>query len=148
MSTKGLVILVAVICLVLGGAIGYYGSRSVNGTQRPTGLREGGPANFQGRQSPNGQNIVGGRVMGQVQSVAEGRLTVQSPDNNSRIVLFGDNTSYQVVTGGSINDVAVGKQVVVTGQTNPDGSTTATVIQVVPDGGGVLPFGDRPNSNR
>jgi len=41
-------------------------------------------------------------------------------------------TSYQRTVEGSATDVTAGAQVIVTGEQNPDGSTTASSIQIVP----------------
>jgi len=83
---------------------------------------------------------MGGRVIGSVQSVADGRLTVQTPDDNSQIILVNGSTSYQKMAEGSVSDVTEGAQIIVMGEENPDGSTTATSIQIVPEGSN-LPFG-------
>lgn len=148
MTTKTTIAVTAIVCLLVGGTVGYFGQSLIrqNRAFGPMGNRsmsQGGMGNFQGRPGQNGQMTDGGRVIGQVQSIADGRLTVQTPNNSSQIVLVNGSTTYQKMTSGSASDVASGTQVIVTGQQNPDGSTTATSIQIVPEGMNI-PFGNRP----
>lgn len=142
MTTKATIAVTAIACLIVGGAAGYFSATKLSGAQQ--GPRPGLMGNFRGMQGGNGQMLGGSRVTGAVQSVADGRITVQTPDNNSQIVLVNGSTSYQKMTNGSASDVTSGTQVIVTGQQNPDGSTTATSIQIVPEGMN-LPFGNRPD---
>ncbi|OGY35209.1 MAG: hypothetical protein A3D99_00875 [Candidatus Andersenbacteria bacterium RIFCSPHIGHO2_12_FULL_45_11] len=134
MTTKATIAATAIICLLIGGAGGYFGRGLMrqNRAFGPTG-------NFQGRSGQNGQmpgglpaGQAGGRVIGQVQSIADGRLTVKTPNNSSKIVLVNSTTTYQKMTNGSSEDVTTGTQVLIMGQQNPDGSTTATSIQIIP----------------
>ena len=82
-----------------------------------------------------------------MQSVNDGRITVQSQGGGSQIVLFNDSTSYQQTVDGSVDDVTTGTRVLVTGQKNPDGSTTAATIQILPEGAD-LPFDGRQHNIR
>ncbi|MBI1833481.1 MAG: hypothetical protein HYR90_01520 [Candidatus Andersenbacteria bacterium] len=141
MTTKATIATTAIACLIVGGAAGYFGGTKLSGAQ--PGPRPGMMGNFRGMPGANGQMSGGGRVTGAVQSVTDGRITVQTPDNSSHIVLVNSSTAYQKMTSGSASDVTSGTQVIVTGQQNPDGSTTATSIQIVPEGMNI-PFGNRP----
>lgn len=146
MTTKTTIAITAVISLILGGVGGYVSATTYKGSsQFGPGQHQGGPVKFQGQRTQNGQIFGGGRVIGQVQSVAEGRLTVQTPNNSSQIILINDSTTYQKMTSGSVSDVTTGTQVVVVGQQNPDGSTTAASIQI-PPAGTENPFGEHQNS--
>ena len=145
MTSKTTLAVTAIVCLVVGGAAGYFGRPLIQpsrqfgpggGGNMPLGqMRQPGSGDFRGMQGQNGQRLFGGgRVTGQVQSVADGRLTIQTPNDNSQIVLINGNTTYQKMTSGSASDVTTGAQVVVMGQQNPDGSTTATSVQIIPEG--------------
>lgn len=140
----------AIISLIIGGGVGHLSARFLNRSS-PDRFGHQGPGNFQDRRGQNGQMFGGGRVVGQVQSISDGRLTVQTQNNNSQIILTNTSTTYQKMSSGSASDVTTDTRVIVTGQQNPDGSTTATSIQVVPEGT-VFPFGGdhqgSPNPNQ
>lgn len=145
MTTKATIAITAIACLVIGAAAGYLGTASLQSFQHsPSQLPGRQQGNFSRREGQGGQPFGGGRVIGQVQSVSDGRITVQTPDNSSQIVLLNDSTSYQRTVEGSATDVTAGTQVIVTGEQNPDGSTTASSIQIVPAGMN-FPFGSRSN---
>lgn len=150
MTTKTTIAVTAIICLLIGGTGGYFGRGFIrqNRPFSPTGSRgmfQEGMGNFQGRSGQNGQMPGGGQVIGEVQSIADGRLTVQTPNNSSQIVLVNGSTTYQKMASGSASDVTTGTQVLAMGQQNPDGSTTATSIQIIPEGMS-FPFENRPGS--
>ena len=149
MTTKTTIAVTAIICLLVGAAGGYFGRGFVR-QNRPLdpignrGMFQSGMENFPGRSGQNSQMPGGGRVIGEVQSIADGRLTIQTPNNSSQIVLVNSTTTYQQITSGSASDVTPGTQALVTGQQNPDGSTTATAIQIIPAGMS-FPFENRPD---
>ena len=148
MEIKSSVIGIAVIALLIGAAGGYFGSTAFGKSAGPSGDHQSRPGGFQGRSGQNGQwQSDGSRVFGEVQSVNDGRITVQSQNGGSQIVLFNDSTSYQQTVDGSVDDVVTGTQVIVTGQKNPDGSTTAKSIQVLPEGAD-FPFGGRQHNSQ
>lgn len=130
-----MVAITAIICLLAGGATGYYGRQYLRrgATFEParragTGLR--GQQNFPGRTGQNGEGFNGGRVAGTIQTLSDGRMTLETPNNSSQIILLNDSTTYQKMTAAALSDIATGTQVTVTGQVNPDGSTTAATIQI------------------
>lgn len=148
MEIKSSVIGIAVAALLIGTAGGYFGSTAFGKSAGSSGDHQGRPGGFQGRSGQNGQwQSDGGRVFGEVQSVNDGRITVQSQGGGSQIVLFNDSTSYQQTVDGSVDDVTTGTRVLVTGQKNPDGSTTAATIQILPEGAD-LPFDGRQHNNQ
>jgi hypothetical protein len=147
MTTKTTIAVTAIICLLIGGAGGYFGRGLIrqNRPFSPTdsrGMFQSGIGNSPGRSGQNGQMPGGGRVIGEVQSIADGRLTVQTPNNSSQIVLVNSTTAYQKMASSSASDVTTGTQILVTGQQNPDGSTTAASIQIIPEDTN-FPFGGR-----
>ena len=148
MEIKSSVIGIAVVALLIGAAGGYFGSTAFGKSAGPSGDHQGRPEGFQGRSGQNAQwQSDGSRVFGEVQSVNDGRITVQSQNGGSQIVLFNDSTSYQQTVDGSVDDVVTGTQVIVTGQKNPDGSTTATTIQILPAEAN-FPFGGRQHNSQ
>lgn len=153
----GLAVLVAV-----GGASFYGGMRfgksgfgSSAGTRQLTFFRQGtaGGQNVQFGGANGGQRMGGrsgaGFVSGEIMSMDDKSLTMRSRDGGSKIVLLAGSTEVSKFTAGSLTDLQVGMNVMVTGRTNSDGSVTAQTIQLRPalppggfQGGAGLPLGD------
>ena len=57
-------------------------------------------------------------------------ITLKISDDSSKIVFFSDTTKVSKTTEGIISDVAVGKQVMISGTQNSDGSYTAKTITI------------------
>jgi hypothetical protein len=85
----------------------------------------------------------GGNVFGQIISKDANSVTVQlgsfgrpgdaNANQNqvgSKIVFFTDKTSVLKSVDGTTDDLAIGKTVMITGSTNPDGSVSANSIQL------------------
>lgn len=121
MSYKVTMAIIGIVCLLVGGAAGYFARPLVRGNN-PT-------RNFAGRF---GQRGPGGRTVGTVQSINNGTMTIKTPNGGSQIVLTNDSTTYQHVVAGTASDISTGTFVMVNGQANPDGSTTAAAIQALP----------------
>jgi len=62
----------------------------------------------------------------------EKSLTIKLPDGSSKIVFFSDSTEISKTTEGTIDDIEIGKQIMVSGDQNSDGSITAKTIQLSP----------------
>jgi len=101
---------------------GQFGQGSFN----PNGGRSGGVG------MRNGGGIGGGIVSGEVLSVDATSMTVKLRDGGSKIVLLSPTSKVEKTVDGAIVDVVVGKSVMVTGTTNPDGSVTASSVQLRP----------------
>jgi hypothetical protein len=113
--------------LFAGGAGGFAGGAAGG---RAGGAGRGGAA-FGG-----GVNA----VMGEVLSKDATSFTVKLRDGGSKIVFYSASTTVAKMDSGAIGDVAVGKNVMVSGTTNSDGSVTATMVQIRP----ALPPGATP----
>jgi len=80
----------------------------------------------------------GGFISGSILARDDKSLTVElrnggnkdSQNVGSKIVLFSPTTSIDKSVTGTSTDLAVGNQVTVIGTTNPDGSISATSIQI------------------
>ncbi|MFH1780427.1 MAG: hypothetical protein ABH841_00225 [Candidatus Nealsonbacteria bacterium] len=59
-------------------------------------------------------------------------LTLKMTDGSSKIVFFSASTAISKTAEGTINDVEIGKQIMVSGTQNSDGSYTANTIQLSP----------------
>lgn len=71
-------------------------------------------------------------VAGEIISKDEKSVTVKLRDGGSKIVFYYDGTKIDKFVSGNAADLEVGKNVVVSGTTNFDGSVTAQSVQVRP----------------
>jgi hypothetical protein len=131
MWTVGAVVVIAVGlgCLFGGKAWGDSGSPNTDGQFPRNGAAMGrgdGPMPSGGFAGRNG----GGMVSGSIIAVDSNSITIQTPDGNTKIVLFGASAAISLVTQGSAADLTTGANVVVSGTTNTDGTVTATSIRL------------------
>ncbi len=128
-----------VIGLLLGGIGGYEIGKTSGTSALDTLGRSGfGPSSGQMNGRMAGADRVqrfGGSapVSGEILSVDEKSLTVKLRDGGSRIVFFSANTPVMRMASGTPADLAIGSNVMVLGTTNPDGSVTATSLQLRPE---------------
>jgi hypothetical protein len=108
------------------GTFSQNGFGGQNGGVRGSGMMRGGAG--------------GGLVSGKVLSVDANSMTValgnggpQGTQSGSKIVLFSSTTKIEKTVDGAVADVVVGKQVMITGTANPDGSVSATSVQIRPN---------------
>lgn len=124
---KNIIIVVLVISFA---AVGFFTGMKYQQRKLPSradfqariGTRQG----FPGGQRPAGAEIVRGEIIGRDKE----SITVKLPDESSKIVLISENTAINKATEGSIDDLETGQQVMIFGQTNSDGSISATQIQL------------------
>lgn len=84
----------------------------------------------EGRRGAGGN---GGFTSGKIIAKDDKSITVELNGGGSKIVFFSDATKVGQYTDGKIDDLAVGKSVMVNGSSNQDGSVTAQMIQVRPE---------------
>ncbi len=111
----------AAIALVAGLGGGYYASHGAAAPQ--------GPA-LRGAFARGGAAGAGGFLAGTVAKEDSESITVDTRDGSSRIVLITPDTSVSKSVNGTMSDVAVGANVIVSGSTNSDGSVSASLIQL------------------
>ncbi len=138
-------IFVALILVVGGGA--FYGGMKYQQSKSSFGnlTRQ----NFQNLSEEQRQQLLQGNVggsfgqgtgrgagsnflSGEVITKDEQSLTLKMQDGSSKIVFFSNSTQISKTTEGSVGDIEIGKQIMVTGQQNSDGSYTAKTIQLSP----------------
>lgn len=138
---KNKIIVLVVIGLVIAG-VSFWGGEKF-GSSKSSPSQFGGnfnPSVFNGGQNSNGRttgmrNSVGasgGLVSGEVLSVDSKSITVKLRDGGSKIVFFSQSAKVEKTVDGLVSDVVVGKQVMITGTANTDGSVNATSIQIRP----------------
>jgi len=131
-------LILILIALIIVGAGGFFGGMKYGESQAlknltPKKMREifqqrGGQffAQNQSQRQRAGQNFVSGQVI----SKDEKSLTVKLPDGSTKIIFLSQSTQILKATEGSIDDLQVGKEILVTGNQNADGSLTARTIQI------------------
>lgn len=121
-------IIVGVIVLIGGSfyAGTQYGSKNSPSLTGRTGQ-------FAGNRAGTVRNMTGGLIVGEVLSKDTQGITVKMRDGGSNIVFIGKTTTISKSATGSIDDIALGLQVMVTGTKNPDGSTSAQSVQIRPE---------------
>lgn len=93
--------------------------------------QNGGGRTGQGmRGGANGGN---GVVSGEILSKDATSMTVSLRAGGSKIVLYSPTTKVEKTVDGTIADAVVGKSLMITGTANPDGSISASSIQIRPN---------------
>ncbi|HBB02699.1 MAG: hypothetical protein US89_C0005G0112 [Candidatus Peregrinibacteria bacterium GW2011_GWF2_38_29] len=136
MTKKMKIAAVAVGAVVLVGAVFYggmkYGQSSFGG--KAGGFGSGLNQTSIERQVRSRMQTGGGFVNGEVLSKDDKSITIKLNNGGSRIILLSGTTNVMKDTEGTIGDVAVGSNVMITGAVNADGSMNAQSIQIRPVG--------------
>ena len=130
-------LIASIVILIIGLGAGY-GIRGLaspsHGGNFPSGAN-GAMGNFSARGgAAQGANKSGngGLLTGTVASKDSSSITIDTKDGNSRIVLVTPSTGVSKSATGSLDDIAVGSTIFVSGTTNSDGSVSASLIQLRP----------------
>lgn len=139
-----------IITAVVVGGISFYGGMKYAQSKTPQGrlaqtnfqnlqnlspeerqqrLQQFG-ASGSGLRGGGGRGAGGGLASGEIISKGDKDLTIKLRDGGSRIILFSDSTEINKSIKGAPNDLAVGKNVVINGAANSDGSISAETIQL------------------
>ncbi|HVV15061.1 MAG TPA: hypothetical protein VHD55_01510 [Candidatus Paceibacterota bacterium] len=134
-------IIAGVIAVVLVGASfwagtlyaksGSQGRGQFAGAAFTRGMGTGGGAGFQGGMNAR---VGGGFTAGEVLSRDASGITLKMADGSTKIVLLSASTAVTKSAAGTLDDLAPGTSVVVTGSGNSDGSITAQSVQIRPAG--------------
>lgn len=126
-------LLVATLVIIVGVG-GFFAGMKYQENQKPVGfdfqamreMRQSGsmPTALQGQRGGPGM------IRGEIISQDEESITVELPDRSSKIILISENTEINKATEATTGDLTTGEQVMVFGQTNSDGSVSASQIQL------------------
>lgn len=122
-----------IIALLVVGIASFSIGTAYGKGQNPSGIAggQGQPANGSSNGGRFGGRMAGGGfTAGQILSADSTGITVKLPDGSTRIVLIGPDAEILKADTGSPADLSSGKNVLVTGTANPDGSITAKTIQI------------------
>jgi hypothetical protein len=133
---KNLIWIAVIVIVALG--VGYGGvlygesSASKNSSTNQQGrgqFGQGGPAGM--RRNGGGANG-GGFVNGEILSKDANSLTIKLSNGGSKIVFLSDKTTINKMATGTPADLEIGKNVMITGNSDNDGNVTAESIQLRP----------------
>ncbi len=137
---KKIIPIIIVLVVVGGGA--FYGGMKYGESKSPLGgfsrqafqdlspeQRAQFPQDSTGRNLQEGI-IRGAGLSGEVIDKDEQSITLKMPDGSSKIIFFSDSTQISKTTEGLKSDIEIGKQIIITGEQNSDGSYTAKTIQL------------------
>ena len=145
---KQIIVIVAIAAITGGGA--FYGGMEYAENKNPSGQFARGdfqnlsPEERQPRMQEMGANVSAGfnarigdgqrggegLVSGEIIFKDDKSIIVKLMDGGSKIVFFSESTEISKSAKGTLPDLEVGKDVLVNGSANSDGSVTAKLIQL------------------
>lgn len=133
-----IIIPIVVGVIALGG--GFYGGMKYQASKGGRGnfvmMGDGTFAGGQQGRGGNGRtagfraNGGGGIANGEVLSKDATSVTLKLMDGGSKIIFLSNSTSIMTAAKGTLNDVAIGANIMAIGTTNSDGSITAQSLQL------------------
>ncbi len=126
---KNLKVLTIILVVIVGAGgffVGMQYQKMQRGNSGPSGQGAGRIARTQG------QNGNFRPVRGEIISSDDKSITVKTQGGSSKIVLFSGSVSITEATSAGKESLKIGKQVMVFGSDNSDGSVTAQNIQLNP----------------
>lgn len=129
---------IVVLAIVAGffGGVYYQKNQSVNSMGKTRADRN--DAFTQDRGSGMGMNdrpgsdMRGGVISGEISNKDESGMTIKMADGSSKIILVNNDTKYTISSEADSTKVVVGEKVAVFGESNSDGSVTASSIELNP----------------
>ena len=119
---------------IIALAIGFFGGKSMT-PQQPANNFGGGNFGQQGGAGNRaGNRMSGGGASGEIIAKDAQSITIKLRDGGSKIVFYSGKTDVLKSVPGIADDITIGKQVMVVGTGNQDGSITAQSVQIRPDG--------------
>jgi hypothetical protein len=148
MDKKNIVIVAITVAIIIGGGSFFGGMkfqqskgsgfiqpadfqnfRNLSQEERQQGIQGFGVGISDFRRIREEGQVEGGFASGEVIYMDDKSATLKLKDGGSKIVFISDTTEIINIMQGSFNDLGIGKDVVVNGTMNSDGSITARTIQ-------------------
>jgi hypothetical protein len=147
MRKNAVLILTAVVSLLFGAGVGFFGGMQYQKSQTQSRAQQFLNGNLQGRMGSGAARFRGNNnaqaLRGEVISKDDKSITVKAQDGSTKIVILNGSTAYAKTTKASADDLTNGSQVTVFGTLNSDGSITAGSVQI----GDLGMFGQRLNGS-
>ena len=125
------IIIYVIIGAVILSSVSFYGGMHYRSFSRG-GMFQTGTGFPSGMGVRQGMLRGGGFTTGEIVSKDATSLTIKMPDGSTKIIILGGSTSVMMSAPGTLDNLSVGTNVVVTGTTNSDKSVTAESIQIRP----------------
>ncbi|MFH0936755.1 MAG: hypothetical protein V1808_00470 [Candidatus Daviesbacteria bacterium] len=119
-----------IVAILVVGAGGFFAGMQYQKSQRASFGQFNRTGNQNQRTLGNGQNGNFRPVTGEIVFSDDKSVTVKMQDGSSKIVFLSEKTSINEATSTSKQALQTGKQIMVMGTTNSDGSVTASNIQI------------------
>lgn len=135
-------VIIAIAIVFAGGGF-WAGMTYAQSKLSPRGQFAGAAGSAFGRTGANGARSFGGggATAGTIISSGNGTLTIHLPNatttgatTGTKIVLYDSSTQVEEMQSVSTSNLSAGKNVIITGTPNSDGSITASSIQIRPAG--------------
>jgi len=125
--------LIVVIAVIVGGVCFFAGTKYQQ--SKLNKFSRNLPENIEQMRGQMGQYMTNGSsglttFRGEILSMDDSNVTVKLDDDSSKIVILSDLTGINKSEKGSAEDLTEGTKVIIIGQTNSDGSVTASNIQI------------------
>ncbi|MEI6022755.1 MAG: hypothetical protein WCQ32_02860 [bacterium] len=120
----------AIVALV----IGFFTGKSMAPVPQQANNFGGGNFGQNGSGNRAGNRMPGGGASGEIIAKDAQSITIKLRDGGSKIIFYSDKTDVLKSVAGVADDIAIGKQVIVIGTGNQDGSITAQSVQIRPEG--------------
>jgi hypothetical protein len=155
-KNKKLIMVVALLVVLMGGS--FYGGYLFANSKTPKGMGFGAPngSGFRtmgeqagigiGSAAQRNNKVAGGMVNGEIISVDATGITVKTKEGSTRIVFLSEKSSVTKSVAVVVADLKVGDEVVVTGESNADGSVNGTTVQLRT--GAVFPSTQAPTPSK
>ena len=133
------IIIIAVVAVVIG-AVAFFGGMKYSeakASQNALAQRQQRMGAGFGGQGATGGQRAGARagsgfVNGEIIAKDDKSLTIKMRDVGSKIVFLAGSTEVSKFAKGELSDLENGKNVMINGTANPDGSVVAQTIQIRP----------------
>lgn len=143
------IIISVILASVIVGSVSFYGGMKygVSALSRTSGHRTGQDftnlspeerqqrmQQFGGASGGMGRGMRGGGfASGEIIGKDDKSITIKLFDGGSKIIFLSSGTHITKSIDGFADDLAIGKQVIINGSANQDGSVTAQTVQLRPD---------------